>query len=340
MAAAAVAPTPELSGPQRAAVLVMYLQRPVARRLLEQLSTDEVREVGLSMAEVEDVPPQVIESIVGDFIRDLHAVSMLPRTGRQFALGVLPDLLEGEDRRRRVEGALRRRLSTAFEEYIRSKSPRAVAAILSDEHPQTRAVALLLMGTYNASQVMSHMDQEEQADAAFRMARLKGIPGELADDVESALRVALEDDGADRWSVKGVDRAAQTLGRLGKDVHEPLLLKLANQDRDLSETLRKRMVVFEDLGSLDRRAVQAMLKEIDKQDLLMALKGATPELQELFLGNLSSRAAADIREELEIMGPTPKAVTVAAQESIVEVALRLSEDGVIYLPIGADEDED
>jgi flagellar motor switch protein FliG len=339
MAAAAVATTQELNGAHRAAVLLMYLQRPVARKLLEQLTTDEVREVGMSMAEVEDVSPEIIERIVGDFIRDLYAMSMLPHSGRQFALGVLPDLLK-DDRRRRVEGALRRRLSTEFEEYIRSKSPRAVAAILSDEHSQTRAVALLLMGPQNASAVMGHMDSEEQADAAFRMAKLKGIPGELADDVEAALRVALEDDGSDRWSVKGVDRAAQTLGRLGKAVHEPLLMKLANQDRDLSETLRKRMVVFADLGALDRRAVQAMLKEIDKQDLLMALKGAEPALQELFLGNLSSRAASDIREELEIMGPTPKAVTTTAQENIVEIALRLAEDGIIYLPMGGDEDED
>ena len=339
MAAAAIATAQELTGAHRAAVLLMYLQRPVARKLLEQLTTDEVREVGLSMAEVEDVAPETIERIVGDFIRDLYAMSMLPRTGRQFALGVLPGLLE-DDRRSRVEGALRRRLSTDFEEYIRSKSPRAVAAILSDEHSQTRAVALLLMGPQNASLVMGHMDQEEQADATFRMAKIKGIPGELADDVEDALRVALEDDGSDRWSVKGVDRAAQTLGRLGKSVHEPVLMKLANQDRDLSEILRKRMVVFDDLAGLDRRAVQAMLKEIDKQDLLMALKGADPGLQDLFLGNLSSRAAADIREELEIMGPTPKHVTTTAQEAIVEVALRLAEDGIIYLPMGGDEDED
>lgn len=337
MAAAAPVATPELSGIQRAALLLMYLERDIARKLLQQLSTAEVRQVGMAMADVEDVSPELIEGIVGDFIRDLYKMSLMPKSGRAFALRVLPNLVD-EERRPRVEGALRRRLSTEFEEYIRTRSPRAVAALLSDEHAQTRAVALLLMGPTNAARVMAFLDEEEQADSAVRMARIKNVPGELADDVENALRKALEDDGADRWSVQGVDQAAQTLGRMGKKVNEPLLVKVATQDRDLSETLRRRMVVFSDLSALDRRAVQAMLKEIDKQDLLMALKGADVGMQDLFLENLSSRAAADIREELEIMGPTPKSVITKAQENVVEIALRLSEEGLIYLPMGEDED--
>lgn len=334
---AAVDSPAELNGSQRAALLLMYLERDIARKLLEQMSTDEVRMVGLSMAEVEDVSPEMIEGIVADFVKDLYRMSMLPKSGRAFALRVLPGLVD-DHRRERVEGALRRRLSTEFEEYIRSKSPRAVAALLSDEHAQTRAVALLLMGPTNAARVLAFLDEEEQADSALRMARIKNVPGELADDVEGALRQSLEDDGADRWTVQGVDRAAQTLGRMGKKANEPLLVKLATADRDLSETLRRRMVVFADLSGLDRRAVQAMLKEIDKQDLLMALKGADVAMQDLFLENLSSRAASDIREELEIMGPTPKSVITKAQENVVEIALRLNEEGLIYLPMGDEED--
>ncbi|HJN74027.1 MAG TPA: FliG C-terminal domain-containing protein [Myxococcota bacterium] len=339
MTAVAMETPAELKGTQRAALLLMYLERDIARNLLQQLSTNEVRQVGLAMADVENVTPETIEAIVADFVKDLYRISMLPKTGRQFALRVLPSLVD-DSRRERVAGALRRRLSTEFEEYIRAKSPRAVATLLSDEHAQTRAVALLLMGPTNAARVMAFLDEEEQADSALRMARIKSVPGELADDVENALRVSLEDDGADRWSVQGVDRAAQTLGRMGKKANEPLLVKLATADRDLSETLRRRMVVFADLAGLDRRAVQAMLKEIDKQDLLMALKGAELGMQELFLQNLSSRAAADIREELEIMGPTPKSVITKAQENVVEIALRLNEEGLIYLPMGEDDGEE
>ncbi len=329
---------PDLKGIERAAVLLMYLRRPIARDLLERLSATELREIGLAMANVDGVEPDLIEGIVGEFVKDLFRMSMLPQPGRRFALKILPGLVDDE-RRDRVEGALRRRLSTEFEEYIAGKPPQAVTAILQDEHPQTRAVALMLMGTANASKVVGMMDQEQQAEAAMRMASLKSIPGELADDVEEALRTALEED-LDRWKVRGVDTAAQILGRLGKERHDPILHKVAAQDRDLSDQLRRRMVLFSDLARLDRRAVQQVLREIEKQDLLLALAGATPDMQDFFLANLSKRAAQDLRDELEILGPTPKVTILQAQESIVIAAMQLAEDGMIYLPFGDDEEDD
>ncbi len=337
MAAPAFAVTPDLTGLQRSAILVMYLDRPVARGLLERLSTDEVRELGMAMAEVDRVDPTVIEKVVGDFVKDLHEISLLPRTGKEFALDVLPGLMEGP-RRERVAGTLRRELSTDFKDYVASKPAEAVAALLLDEHPQTQAVSLLLMGSDNAARVMALMDEQEQYDLALRMSRIDEVPGELVDDVEAALRTALADHGADRWVVTGVDRAAQILGRLGRPATEPLLARLAKHDKKLSETLRRRMVVFVDLSTLDDRGVQAVLKEVDRADLLLALKGAEPQMVDLFLRNMSSRASADIRDELEIMGPTPRSMVSRAQENIVEVALRLADEQVIFLPIGGEDD--
>lgn len=325
----------ELNGVQRSAVLLMFLNRDVASSILENLKADEIRDIGLAMAEMDDVPSEVVERVVAEFVRDLHRTTLFPRTGRAFALGVLPTLVK-EDRRGRVEASLRRSLSKDFEDYIGTRAPQAVAAILSDEHPQTRAVGLLLMGTDNAAAVLKAMDDEERYDATIRMAKLRGVPGELADDVERSLRLALEDDGADRWSVEGIDRTAQVLGRLGTEINEGVLDRLSDDDDELADILRRRMVVFDDLADLDRRGVQAILKEIEKQDLLLALAGASPEMRDLFLRNLSSRAAADLEEELEIMGPTPKKALQTSQENIVEVAMRLAEEGTIYLPILGD----
>ena len=326
----------ELSGTQRSAVLLMFLNRDVATSILESLKSDEIRDIGLAMAEMDDVPSEVVERVVADFVRDLHRTTLFPRTGRAFALGVLPNLVN-EDRRVRVEASLRRSLSKDFEDYISTRAPQAVAAIVSDEHPQTRAVGLLLMGTDNAAAVLKFMDDEDRYDATVRMAMLREVPGELADDVERSLRLALADDGADRWNVEGIDRTAQVLGRMGSELNEGLLVRLADEDDELADTLRRRMVVFDDLRDLDRRGVQAILKEIDKQDLLLALAGASVDMKDLFLRNLSSRAAADLEEELEIMGPTPKKTLLAAQENIVAVAMRLAEEGTIYLPILEDE---
>jgi flagellar motor switch protein FliG len=253
-------------------------------------------------------------------------------------LGVLPDLVD-EDRRDRVTGTLKRELSTEFEDYLATKPAPAIAALLKDEHPQTQSVALMMMGTENAARVLFHMDEQEQYELALRMAKLSQIPGELADDVETSMREALEDEGMDRWTIKGMDRTAQVLGRLGKNLTEPLLAKLAKFDKDLSETLRRRMVIFPDLSVLDFRGVQALLREVDRGDLLLALKGADDAMKELFFSNLSKRAAQDLAEEIEIMGRTPKSQVDRAQENMVETALRLHDEGVLFLPIGAEADE-
>lgn len=335
MAAAATAfsAMPELSGIQRSAILVMYLDRKVARSLLERLSSDEVRAIGMAMAEVERVEPGVIEKVVGDFVKDMHKISMLPRTGKEFALDVLPSLMSGA-KATRVGGSLRRELSSEFSEFMATKPAEAVVALLLDEHPQTQAVAMLLMGTDNAARVMGLMDEQEQYDLALRMSRIKEIPGELVDDVEQALTSALADHGADRWAVPGVDRTAQILGRLGRPSTDPLLARLAKLDKKLSDTLRRRMVVFVDLLGLDDRGMQSILKQVERADLLLALKGATPKMQALFLRNMSNRAGADIRDELEIMGPTPRSMVTRAQENIVVIALRLADEQVIFLPLG------
>jgi flagellar motor switch protein FliG len=328
----------ELTGAHRAAILVMYLDQTVARGMLHRLSTAEIGEVGVAMAEMERIEPDVIEGVVADFVRDLHEIAILPTTGKDFALGRLPGLVD-EDRRGKVSGNLKRALSTEFQDYLASKPPAAVAALLRDEHPQTQAVALMLMGSDNAARVVKLMDDQEQYELALRMARLEQIPGELAEDVEHALRTALDDEGLGHWSVPGMDRAAQMLGRMGKTITEPLLSKLAKFDKDLSETLRRRMVIFPDLAILDFRGVQALLKEVDRGDLILALKGANEEMRNLFFGNLSKRAGEDLKEELDIMGPTPRSQVDRAQENMVEIALRLHDEGVLFLPVGAEADE-
>lgn len=327
----------DLTGTQRAAVLLMYLEEEVARTLLQHMNTKELQEVALAMAGVDTVESEVIEEVVAEFVRDMHGASMVSRSGRDYALDVLPSLVDDE-RRQRVESTIRRQISTEFQEYIGSRPPRTVATILQDEHTQTQAVALLLMGADNAAAVLECFDEQDQYDITLRMAGMDTVPGEIADDVEAALRSALEDHGTDRWRVEGIDNTAQILGRLGRVVQEPLLDRLDMENSDLSDRLRRRMVVFSDLACLDQRGTQAVLKGIERVTLLLALRGADSTMRELFLAAMSKRAAADLRDELEIMGPTPRAQVEAAQEEVVQAALRLQEEGALKLFTGGQAD--
>ena len=326
------------SGIERAAIIVMYLERSLAKALLDLMNDEEVRKVGMAMAAIDRVEAPDIERIVGDFVRELYEVSLMPRTGPEFVNKVLPDLLEDE-RRETILPILKRRVNTEFADFISNRPAEAVAAIMADEHPQTQAVALSLMGPDNAAKVMRLMPEEDKGEVTVRMARLKRIPGELIDDVTTAITAALGRDD-DFLDVGGVDRTARMLGRLAKVENDRILEVVADEDNPLAERLRRRMVLFSDLMALTNRGIQTLLKQVDRDDLILALKGGNPTEVDRFLDNVSSRAAEDIREEMEIMGPVPKSRIRGAQERIVATALKLAEEGAIYLSIGAEEDDE
>ena len=326
-----------LTGLQKAAILVMYLEDGVARQILEHLNIDELEDLGVTMAEVENVPVEVIEEVMADFVKDLYSVYLVPKTGKEYALGVLPSLLPDE-RRDQVMGRLRRHISTEFQELIASRPPATVATLLLDEHPQTQAIAMLLMGPDNAAIVLSYMDEEDQYDLSLRMAKIERIPAEVADDVESSVRKALEERGAGLWTVEGVDTTAQMLGRMHSDFQQPILEKIAGTDLELSELLRRRMLLIRDLAKVDNMGIQSILKVVERQTLLLALRGADEAVKEKFMSNMSSRAASDLQDELEIMAPVARSEVENAQEEIVKCALALNEEGTIRLPFGGDDD--
>jgi flagellar motor switch protein FliG len=325
-----------LNGSQRSAILLMYLARETAKKVLQHLTVREVEDIGRAMVELPSVEPQVVELVVRDFVRALARSKVVPSSGRDFALGVFPDLVGG-DRGRRVGGALRREYSTDFQELCSKHSPRTIAALLQDEHPQTRAVALLMMGTDTAARVIGEMDEDDRLDLSIRMARIDGVPASVADDIERSVRDALDESNTDRWKVTGIDRAAQVLGRLPATSNEPLLTRIGEADPDLSSILRRRMVTFKDLGNLDDRSIQTVLKSVERQTLIIALRGADATMREIFLRNMSSRAASDLAEEIELLAPQPKAEVVRAQEELVQIVQKLAAEGVVRLYTGGEE---
>ena len=326
----------ELTPIQKAAVFVMYLERDAAKAVLRNLTDDEVKNIGAAITSLGDVDESLIEGVVGDFIDELSAVSILPFTGPDFARNVLPELVD-EERRPRISAVLRRQGVNEFEVFIQARPPHSVASALRDEHPQISAVALLRMGTENAARVLACFPEEERADVTVRMARVERVDAEMVDDIEAALRTALGP-LAGPTQIGGVENTARILGRMPREANIALLDQVRIVQVDLAEELQRRMVVFEDLGNLDGRAIQALLRAVDRPDLLLALKGATQVLRDRFLANLSIRAAADLVEEMELSGRARRSHIREAQDRVVAVARRLSDDGVIELDIGGTDD--
>jgi flagellar motor switch protein FliG len=327
-----------LTGSQRAAIMIMVLERPVAKSLLRQMNDEEIQAIGMAISEIDRVPPPIIEEVVREFVVELSDSLMVPQAGPEFVDQVLPDLID-PDRQGNIIPMLRRRVDRSFERFISMRDAAAVAALLRDERPQAQAVALSLMGPDNAARILKRFSAEEQREVVMRMARLKRIPGELADDVTGALRAALGS-GDDQLQVGGVDATARILGQMRRSDNESILQDIEDENFDMADRLRRRMVVFDDLSQLNGRAVQALLKQVDRDVLLVALKSAEPAMQTLFFSNVSSRAAEDMREELELLEQPSRARIREARESIVAEALKLAEEGIINLNLGGDEEEE
>ena len=243
-----------------------------------------------------------------------------------------------EERRDTIIPPIARRVNKEFELFIRGRKPAAVAALLKDEQVQVQAVALALMGPENAARVLKNMDQHRQAEVTMRMSKLKHIPGDIADDIVASIQKALGT-GEDYIDIGGIDKTARILGKMRRSDQQPILGAVEDEDNDLAEALRRRMVVFEDLLQLNKRAMQTLLKNVDREDLRKSLRDTTPEIVEFFLSNVSKRQAEDLREEIEFSGPIQKSRVRMAQENIVAEALKLMEEGVIFLDMGAPDDD-
>lgn len=329
----------ELTGTQRAAIMIMVLDPEVAKGLLRQMTDEEIQSIGMAISEIDRVPPPLIEEVVRDFVVELSESLMVPQAGPEFVDQVLPDLID-PDRQGNIIPMLRRRVDKSFERFISQRDAAAVSALLRDERPQAQAVALSLMGPDNAARILKLFAAPERREVVMRMARLKRIPGELADDVTGALRAALGSSD-DQLQLGGVDATARVLGQMRRKDNESILKDIQDENFDMADRLRRRMVVFEDLVQLNNRDIRALIKDIEDDVKKVALYGAEAELVELFMSNISKNAAADLREAIEYMEKPSRTKIREARETITAAALRLAEEGVINLQLGAeDEDED
>jgi len=324
-----------LSGAERSAILVMYLSPDVAKQVLTHFDTAELDAIGRAMASVASVEPDVIENVISDFVNDLNGASLVPRTGPDYVLEVLPDLLP-ENKREEVQRRLKRVVSTKFQDTIEATPANVLYAILRTEHVQTQALGLLLMGANSAARVLAEYPDDQRHELTLRMSGIEKVPTELAEDIEGDILSALEADRTEQWPVPGLERTAKILGSLGADAQEDVLERIAESQPSLSDDLRRRLVVFEDLLRIDDRGLQRLLREIDKNHLKIALRGAERELVEHFMNNLSSRAAADLDDELKTGERIPKAEIDAARAAIIDAAMEQRHQGNLVLPIGAD----
>ncbi len=325
-----------LTGSDKAAVLVLSLPPEMVREYLSALEDAEVERVLAAVARIDDVPPDLQKKVLSDFQnrtgrRELtaHGGSDRAREIAEFALGseradrVLDRLGEEE---RRVEWTLR------------AYSPDFIAETISTEHPQTVALLLSQLPADRGAEVIAALPETIRSEVVLSLAELESVTTDVIDSLEQGVADLFGRPVGAATRVGGTDAAAKLLNKVAKTEGAAILDLLEERDPELAGTIRNRMLTFDDLAKMDNRGFQTLLREVATEDLVKALRAASDEIAEKVFSNVSKRAADQIREEMDLMGPMKLAEVEEVQQKIVAEARRLEEEGKLSIGAGGDDE--
>ncbi len=326
---------PILPGRRKAAVLLAAIGAERAANVLSRLGEEEVEHLSLEMARLDAVAAETAQSVFNELAAGAGSAGV--SGGVEFAREVIERALGPE---RAVE--LLGRLSGGAEprpfEFLRRLPAARVAALMHGESAQAVALVLANLPAGVGAAVLAALPEQEQPGVALRIARMSEVSGHVIQRVEAVLRERAHDTSEQISASAGGPKAlAEILGHADRSVERNVLEQLSESHGELAEEVRGMLFVFEDIVKLEERAIQQVLREVDQKDLVLALRGASPEILELVLANMSERGAAMLKEEMEIQQPQRKRDVDHAQSRVVAVVRRLEEAGTIV--IGGQEDE-
>lgn len=324
----------ELSGKEKAAVLLISLGPEVSANIFKHMKEEEIEQLTLEIANVRKVTNEHRDSVLKEFHQLAVANEYLSQGGIDYAKDVLERAL-GTQKAIEIINRLTSSLQVRPFDFIRKTDPSQLLNFIQGEHPQTIALIMAYLEPEQASIIMSALPAESQADVTRRMAMMDRISPEILKEVESVLERKLSSLlTQDYSSAGGIQSVVDVLNQVDRGTEKSIMETLEVDDPELAEEIKKRMFVFEDIVQLDDRAVQQVLREIDTGDLALALKGASEEVTVKFQRNMSQRAAEMLKEDIEYMGPVRLRDVEDAQQRIVNTIRKLEELGEIVISRG------
>lgn len=321
-------------GIQKAAILLIALGPEKSAMIFKHLKEDEIEQLTLEIANTRSVSPEDKEDIINEFYEICVAQQYIAEGGIGYAKELLEKAL-GSDKAMEVIGRLTSSLQVRPFEFIRKTEPGQLLNFIQDEHNQTIALILSYLSPTQASMVLAALPQEKQADVARRIAQMDRTSPDVIKDVEDILERKLSSLVTQDFTiVGGVDAIVQILNSVDRSTEKHIMETLEIEDAELAEEIRKKMFVFEDILALDDRSIQRVLREVDNNDLGIALKGSGEEVQNVIFNNLSKRLATMIKEEMEYMGPLRLKDVEEAQQKIVNIIRKLEDSGEIVISRG------
>lgn len=324
----------QLKGPRKTAILLLAMGDKFTSEVFKRLDRSEITAISKAMVELDTVPKEEVEEVLREFHYALVTGKELIMGGEDAVKRMLMKNLDS-DTAKYIMDALSLDTGPAPFRELENVSPRILAQILRNEHPQTLALILGHLHAEQAAELISNLPAGVRPEVLMRLAKLEAVPEDMLMEVDKVLQAQLiAMGGKEGKKVGGVQSVAEILNAVDRATEEEVLSEIEEESSQMAEDIRNLMFVFEDVNSLDDRAIRELMKEISNEDMTMALRGASDDLKEKFFKNMSERAATMIREDLEIMGPTRLADVEGAQQNIVKTVRRLETEGRIAIGRG------
>jgi flagellar motor switch protein FliG len=328
----------ELTGKQKAAILLISLGPDVSASVYKHLSEEEIEKLTLEISGVKKVDSIAKEEILEEFHNIALAQDYITQGGIGYAKTVLEKAL-GTDQAAVIINRLTSSLQVRPFDFARKADAGQILNFIQNEHPQTIALILSYLDSAQAGQILSELPQEVQADIARRIAVMDSTSPEIINEVEQILERKLSATVTqDYTQTGGIEAVVDVLNGVDRATERTILDALEIQDPELAEEIKKRMFVFEDIVTLDNRAIQRVIRDCENEDLMLALKVSSDEVKEIVFKNMSKRMVETFQDEMEFMGPVRLRDVEEAQSRIVAIIRRLEEAGEIVIARGGGDD--
>lgn len=323
-----------LSGLQKASILLISLGPEKSAQIYKHLTEEEIELLTLEIANTRSISQDRKEDVLKEFYNICLGQQYISEGGVHYAKELL-EIALGEDQASNIISKLTASLQVRPFEFARRTDASQINNFIQDEHPQTIALILAYLPPFQAATVLSELPPDKQVDVAKRIAQMDRTSPDIIHEVEKNLERKFSSMINQDYTIAGgVDSIVDILNSVDRGTERNIMENLEIHDPELTDEIKRKMFVFEDIISLDDRAIQRVLREIDNNDLALALKNANEEVQRVIFRNISQRLASMIKEDMDYMGPVRVKDVEEAQLKVVNAIRRLEEIGEIIISRG------
>ncbi|MDR0917702.1 MAG: flagellar motor switch protein FliG [Oscillospiraceae bacterium] len=315
----------DLTGKQKAAVLLMTMDMDTASKIFQELDLEEVEQIAVEITNLKDIGNDIIEEVIEEFYGLITASNYLVEGGIEYAQ-ILLEKTYGEDRAKEIIEKIRVLTTVKGFNVLKKSDPQQLANFLMKEHPQTIALILSHLSPEQSAEVLDEFPDDLRGETIMRIASLGKVSPQIVSEIEDIVdKIAEGTMSQNLASTGGVQLVANILNKSNAQTAKTMIELIESKDPDMATEIKRKMFLFEDIVTIDDKGVQRILRDVDKHDLALALKSSDEKVRNKIFKNMSERAASNVKEDLEFMGPVKLKEVEAAQMRIVDIIKALED---------------